>query len=332
MSDGEQLLLVLSLIYLSGCVFWVDRRTVLFTSGWGRTWKSVAADYRWGNSSGRFFLLNPFLPLGMVFATRLMPVSVSPDAVVAYNAQTVGNTGRPPQSGRMASIAPGTAFTRKGSSLVVDGETFCDVGDVETAHRLVVLLNGIKGRDKSAREQAILQFWTERLDLRGVKERIRTVLAEDGPVRLVCTLVFLLFFVAIPVSSVWLGVNLAVLFGAVAMLSSAFLICAVYFRCHRRHYPVFQAGIWSDLIRMMLCPPTAIRAVDLVMCRLSAPLDMLPMARLLLRGAARESFLSAYLDDLRTAELPEGLSEVVRETCLWQNRMILRAGGAMARG
>ena len=141
MSDGERLLLFLALIYLSGCLLWVDRRTVLLASGLGRRWRVVVADYLWGNSSGRLFLLNPLPPLGFLFAPRLMPVSLSPSSIVAYNAQTVGNSGRPPQSGRTAAIEPGAAFSCEGPELMVDGRPFCDMGDAWTARTLVALLN-----------------------------------------------------------------------------------------------------------------------------------------------------------------------------------------------
>ena len=65
MSDGERLLLFLALIYLSDCLLWVDRRTVLFASGTGGRWRAVVADYLWGNSSGR--LLRPVCSLGKTF-------------------------------------------------------------------------------------------------------------------------------------------------------------------------------------------------------------------------------------------------------------------------
>ena len=133
MSDGERLLLFLSLIYLVDCLLWVDRRTILFASGFGGRWRGVVADYLWGNSSGRLFLLNPLPPLGFLFVARLLPVSLSPTSLVAFNLQTVGNSGRPPQSGRMARIEPGTEFSREGSELLVDGRPFCDVRDAETA-------------------------------------------------------------------------------------------------------------------------------------------------------------------------------------------------------
>ncbi len=332
MSDGERLLLFLLLIYLSGCIRWVDRRTVLFVSGFGRRWRTVVADYLWGNSSGRIFLLNPVPPLGFLFAFRLMPVSVSPKRIVAFNAQTVGNSGRPPQSERTAAIDPGTEFSREDSWLTVDGKPFCDMGDARTANRLAELLNGIKGSDEASREKAILGFWKERLDIRETKRQMRTALAACRPVRVACSWTFFALFVVVPVLSIRFGVGVAVLAGVVVELFSMPLICSLYYSCRKRHDPTFRTGLWGDLFKMILCPPNALRACDLIMERMSARLDALPLAALLLRGASRQAFLTDYLADLQTPKFPDHLPGAIRETCLWQNRTIVKAGTAVIPG
>ncbi len=326
MSDGEQLLLILSLVYLSGCIIWVNRRMVLFVSGFGRTWKAVVADYRWGNSSGRVFLLNPFPPLGFLCMSKLLPVSVSPTNIVAYNVQTIGNSGRPRQSGRIVPIGPNMKFSRKDSALIVNGKTFCNIGDIETAHRLVVLLNKIKGFDENARGRAICEFWRERLDLRRVKKRIRTVLAASRNMRLFCSLVFFITFAVLPLTTILYGIGRTVLLGAGVLFLSALTISMMYQSCNKRYYPACKEGLWGDIMKMVLCPPSAVRAGDLIMEKLSARLDALPLAVLLLHGLERDAFLSAYLADLESAEVPDKMSDVVRSTCLWQNQTILKVG------
>ena len=323
MSEGEQLLLVVSLVYLSGCLLWIDRRTVLFASWFGRRWKAVVADYSWGNSVGRAYLLNPFPPFGFVVVSRLLPVSLSPANIVSYNVQTVGNSGRPRQSRRLAPISPDTRFSRRGSALIVDGKTFCDIGDVPTAHSLVMLLNRIKHCDEASRGSAIAEFWKNRLDVRRTGKHLRKAMSSSRPARLACSFGFVLNFMAIPLSTIWIGVNLAVLLGAAAMICSALAVCWCYIACHRRHYPVLKQGIAGNLVKMVLCPPSAFRACDVIMERMTARLDALPVAVLLLRGAEREAFLSGYLADLKRPDIPDGLPDAIRETCLWQNKTIL---------
>ena len=326
MSDGEQLLLILSLIYLSGCLLWINRRIILFTSGFGRDWKAVVADYRWGNSSGRVFLLNPFPPLGFLFMSKLLPISLSPTNIVAYNVQTVGNSGRPPQSGRTALITPNVRFSRRGSVLIVDGKSFCDIGDVETVHKLVVLLNKIKVLDECSRKKAICDFWRTRLNVYRSKKEIRAVMAASRNMRVFCSLFFIVTFAILPLAAILLGIGLTVLLGVGILLSFALAICLMYHSCHRRYFQTCKDGLWGDLTKMMLCPPSAIRACDLIMEKLSARLDALPLAVLLLHGAERDIFLSEYLADLESPYIPDDMPDIIRSTCLWQNQTILRIG------
>jgi len=324
MSDGEQLLLIVSLIYLSGCLFWVDRRTMLFTSWFGSKWKAVSTDFRWGNSSGSVSFLNPLPPLGFSVVSRLMPVSLSPTNIVAYNAQTIGNSGRPRQSAKIASITPEAKFTRRGSELLVDGRAFCDIGDIVTAHKLTVLLNNIRHREVDAREEIIGEFWKERLDVRKTKKTVRVAMGASRSLRLFCSVSVLALFGLLPSIAIRYNVGFAVLLGAVALILSALIVCMRYLSCHRVNYPACKLGLGGDLAKMLLCPPTALRVCDLIMWKLSARLDILPVAFLLLHGAPREEFLSGYLSDLESPNIPEGLSDVVGETCLWQNREILK--------
>lgn len=332
MSDGEQLLLIVSLIYLSGCLFWVDRRTILLTSWFGKRWKAVTMDYRWGNSSGSVFLLNPFPPLGFSLVSRLLPVSLSPTNIVAYNAQTVGNSGRARQSGKVASIVPETKFSRRGTELFVNGELFSDIGDVKTAHKIVVLLNKIKDIKLDDREGEISSFWKDRLNVLKAKRMIRVALNESRPLRIYCSTVFFLVFAILPLLAIQYNLGFAVLLGIAVLLPSAVIVCLRYLSCHRKNYPICKIGLGGDIAKMAFCPPTALRVSDLIVGKLSAQIDLLPMAFLLLKGDVRDGFLSGYLADLRLADVPDGFSEVVRETCQWQNQTILKIAVDMMPG
>jgi hypothetical protein len=332
MSDGEQLLLLLSLIYLSGCLTWVDRRTIVFATWFGGAWKAVVANCCWGNSSGSVWMQNPLLPFGVAFTCRLLPVSISPSNIVVYNVQTIGDLGRPRQSRKVAQIVPRAKFSRCGSELHVDGQLFCDIGDAMTAHELVVLLNKIKTRDESMRTRAISDFWTGRLSVRRTKEAIRQMLSICRPLQMFSATIFGFLFLVLPVLAVQYNVGLTVLLGAVLLFVAAVVICFRYRACRARCCPALDVGFGGDFAKMILCPPTALRVTDLILMKLSARLDALPLAILLLRGESRERFLKRYLADLQTPDVPESLPEAVRETCLWQNRMIVQLVVTMVPG
>lgn len=164
------------------------------------------------------------------------------------------------------------------------------------------------------------------MDIHRTKNKIREVLAASRPVRLISSAFFLLFVIIVPWSAIHYCVGLAVLLGAVVLFSSALTIFLVYLSCHRRYYPALKGELWGDIAKMLLCPPTALRACDLIMRKLSAQLDLLPVAVLLLRGTIRKTFLSEYIADLESPDIPDGLPSDVRDACLWQTQAILKTG------
>ena len=326
MTDGEQLFCILSLIYLSGCFVWVDRRMMLFSSWLGGEWKAVVSDYRWGNSSGRIYLLNPLPALGFSFPVRLLPISISPSAVVAYNVQIIGNSGRPRQSKRLVSFSSATQFKRIGSELWADEEILADIGDVCTAHELVVLLNRIKNLDDmEARSRMIDDFWMKRLNVHRTKKIIKHEITLTRFLSIFCLVAFLLLFGLVPVlGDIYNNSGVAVLAGAGLMIAYVPVICSIYYRCHKRFYPLFKIGFWGELVKMLFCPPTALRACDLIAGKFSRGLDILPMAALLLRSGERKDFLNCYLADLNSPKFPKTLANDIREICIWQNQSILK--------
>ena len=329
MSDGAQLLLVLAVIYLSACLKWVDRRMVVFASGWGRRWRAAVADYRFGNGSGSVMLLNPLPPLGFYLPARPLPLSISPRRIVACNFQSFGNCGRPRQSRRVAEIAADTQFARHGTTLAVNGKFFCNFEDVTTAHRITQLLNSVKGRDESARAKIIERFWRDRLDLGNAKRTIRSALAAVSGLRLFNSLGVLLIFCFLPWSAFRFGLGIAVLAGAAILLVWGVFNCTACYLQHRRFYPLLKPELGSDIFKMALCPLTALRCCDVISKKIAAALDPLPVAVLLLRGEERQSFITAYRKDLEEMEFPAAFPDPLRETCLWQQQAILRVGARL---
>lgn len=82
MTEGQTLFLILSLLYLSECVVWMGKRTVLFSAWRGSDYRIFFASERFGNNNGGLALLNPFSPLGINFLGHWIPLSIPPDGVV----------------------------------------------------------------------------------------------------------------------------------------------------------------------------------------------------------------------------------------------------------
>lgn len=87
-TDGQTLLLILALLYLTECLIWVKKHSIAFVSPWGRRWR-VATPISWlGNANGAMLILNPLPPPGRIFLSHLLPISISPAGVCAFTSQT----------------------------------------------------------------------------------------------------------------------------------------------------------------------------------------------------------------------------------------------------
>ena len=62
--EGETLLLILILLYLSECLIWVKRESVAFVSAWGGRWRLAVPPSWMGNANGGILFLNPLPPGG----------------------------------------------------------------------------------------------------------------------------------------------------------------------------------------------------------------------------------------------------------------------------
>lgn len=324
MSDGEELLVVLWLIYLTGCFTWLDRRTTMVSSWWGFSWHAHFSNPIWGSGSGSFLLQNIVPAPGSFLAAHILPVSLSPTALVAYNLQCLSDAGRPEQSGRAVELAEIRSLQSDSSSLIVNGTEFCDFASPELAHDFTGLLKRLSQTPIDKRDGIISDFWRSRLQLHAVKNSIRKCLSAVRTLQLLCLCAFFLFFVGFPWAAFTWGTENVVLTCALAMFLSIVPICCEYAQLNKRLFSSHRDGVKADLFKMAFCPVTAIRATDFILEKYFADHDPLPVVCLLLKGNERKTILEKFVRDLTYPLYFDGeVSDVVRETCLYQNRKIV---------
>jgi len=102
MTDTELLFIVLALVYGWECACWVRRGSVLFVIWFGARWRIRHPGTLLGNQQGGFVFAPPLPPLGTIFLGHQFPLSLSPDAALAYVASTLNPGWRPVQSGNIA--------------------------------------------------------------------------------------------------------------------------------------------------------------------------------------------------------------------------------------
>ena len=324
MSDGEELLIVLWLVYLTGCFSWLDRRTAAVASWWGRSWCACVANPLWGSAAGSLLLRNPVPAPGGVFPARIVPVSLSPTTLVACNLQCPSEIGRPDQSGLAVALSDIRSFESVGATLHVNGAAFCRFGGPETARAFAALLAELLRTPFDGRDEKIGTFWRSRLGLREAKDTIRRGRDAVRPLRRLCLGAFFLFFVGFPAAALSWGVMRTVIPCALAMFLSVVPIGMEYVRASRRLFPSGREGTKPDLFKMAFCPVKALRATDVLEEAFFSDLDPLPLLCLLPKGHERRAALERHLRDLAfPLGFERDLPPPAREACLYQNRKIL---------
>src|ERR1044071_3689608 len=141
MTDGQTLLLILIMVYLSDCLIWVKRESVAFVSTWGGRWRLTVPPSWLRNSNGGILFLNPLPPAGRVFLSHLSPISISPSGICAYNLQTLPSEARSPsQTGQFLPFSKVSSSKTDGVYLLVNGERFAKCVTARQARTLAKLI------------------------------------------------------------------------------------------------------------------------------------------------------------------------------------------------
>src|SRR5512140_2409125 len=121
MSDLELLFLVLAALYLWECACWVRRGSVVLRTWLGHHWRVVHPGTLLANQHGAFILAAPLPPLGNLLCGNQLPVSLSPDGVLAFVSSNVNPGSRPPQTGRFVRFDEFQSIEANGKKVMING-------------------------------------------------------------------------------------------------------------------------------------------------------------------------------------------------------------------
>lgn len=298
MTEGQTLFLILSLLYLSDCLVWIGRRTVLFSSRWCHRWRASFAGEHFGNADGSVKLLNPFPPLGSNFLGHWAPVSMSPAGVCAFTLRAFPDTGRPFQTGMVLAYEEISESRADGKQLLLNGSRFTKCCTAEQAKSLAELIKRVSSermekREKLIRESLVVQFAKEE----ALNHRAHVSDLAAG-MRWNCSAFFIFLYVIAPIMVSAYGLNRFVIPVAVVMLLSALFLSFTYFRAHKTLCPSQSHDRLSNVVKMILCPPVGIRAADFLTLNAMSRFHPVLLADLLL-GSESAAFTRAVISDLK---------------------------------
>jgi hypothetical protein len=316
MTDGQTLLLILILVYQSDCLIWVKRESVAFIRTWGGRWRLRVPPSWLGNSNGGILFLNPATP-GRIFLSHLLPISISPSGICAYNLQTLPSEARSPtQTGQFLSFNKINTAAIEGVYLVVNNEKFAKCATSGQAKMLAQLIREIVKASTTKRTSIVRAWMQKQFAVEDAAARL-----EDGkkviePIQELSLILFLFLFVFTPTLASIFGLMPLIIPVAVVMVILAVLTGIMYYRAHRQLFPTEGSERFENLIKMILCPPVSIRAADVLTRNLLAEYSPIVLASLL-AGSGEQQFVRAFLLDLRHPLRHEVSDETAEKTMRW---------------
>ncbi len=297
--EGETLLFILVLLYLSECLIWVKRESVVFVSASGKSWRLVRPSAWLGNARGGLLFLNPLPPGGRVFLSHLSPVSLSPSGVCAFNLQTLHFEGRSPdQTGEFLPFGKIKDAGVDGSYLTINNQRFARCATTKQARSLAQLIDAMAKASPSKREAMARGWISNQFAAKDAMLLLKKSNALIKPIRSLSLILFLFLFVFTPVLGSIVGLMILIIPVAVVMIALAVVIAIIFHRAHKKLYPSESSERFESFVKMILCPPVAIRAADVLTKNLLADFSPIVLARML-RATGEAQFVRGMILDLK---------------------------------
>ena len=122
MSELELLFVVLVVIYGCECACWLRRGSVAFRTWSGRRWRLAHPGEVLGNQRGGLVFAHPLPPLGTLLTGNQYPLSLSPEAVLAYVAPSINPGWRPAQTEQLVRLDHIRSVEASGRAVRVNGK------------------------------------------------------------------------------------------------------------------------------------------------------------------------------------------------------------------
>lgn len=297
MTDAQTLLLILCVFYLSDCFLWIRKESLAFVSPWCAGWHIAAINSLLGNSRGRFLLMNPLPPFGRVFLSHVPPLSISPEGVCAFNLQSLP-WGRVAHTGESLGFEDITGSSTDGAQLLINDQPFAKCASPTQAKRFSNLINSAAEVDVRKREHLIRAFLAKQFAGDEASARLREAHAIMNPIQSMCTILFVFLFVGVPLLVTFAGLLRVLIPIGFIMFALATEIAIMFYRGHKTLHPEETQERFESIVKMILCPPVAIRANDVLSRNLLSQYSPIVVADLL-PGSSAQQFVRSFLLDLQ---------------------------------
>lgn len=332
MSDEQRLLAILIVIYLADCLWWIPRHGLGLSRWVGAFWHLRWPSRSLGNDRGGVSLANPLPPLGLVSRIQGWPISLSPEGVFSYVSAGFAGS-RPPQVAASFDWDAIRAVAREGKEVRVNGALFCKTTSGRTARRLAEAIARLARLPAAQRTPEIKSLLASSFDEKSVRARVADFYASSRMLGLTGNLLFLFLFGVCPLL-VWRFGLAVYLWPILAVLLAQTITIAFLFRhAHRKLYPNDASEILTPFLTMLLAPPSAIRARDLLGRTLLEEFHPLCAAHALCSARDFETLAPVVVRDMRYPLLPvfpAGSPESARRIEEWFRTELLQLAARLS--
>lgn len=304
MSDVQWLFVVLAVLYGGECLGWVRRGGVAFTTWLGRDWQARHPDALAGNQSGGFVIASPLPPLGTLFVAHQVPLSFSPDGVLAFVATNPNPGWRPAQSGRFVKWSDLREVRTRGKKVLVNGQLLLSAATPGLARHLASELKRLTALQAGERADAIVRLVKTSLDPTAIAARRSEWQKRARPVRWLANLLVAFIFVIAPALIWHFGFLLCWLWLLLGLLALTLTTGTLFARAHRALYPAAHDERFTHTLTIALAPTSAMRAHDALSRPLLETFHPLAVAQVSLPERDFVEFARRMLLDLRRPALP----------------------------
>jgi hypothetical protein len=304
MTELQLLLLIFTLIYLWECVCWINRGSVAFLTWFGRRWRIAHPASLIGNQSGGFVFAHPFPPLGTILVGNQYPLSVSPDAILAYVAPSVNPGSRPTQSAKLFKFDDIRKVEALGKKVLINGELLLKVGSATYASHIAQQLDELAKLPLPKREVALKEMARDRFDTKAISERWEAFRKQGDNVRILTNWLFTYLFIFTPILIWRLGFHMVWPTLLAGLLCFTITTSILFRRIHKTFYPTAEDDRFTHFLTILLSPATTIRAHDALSRPLLEHFHPLAIAKVFCAEAEFRKFASTVLRDIRHPALP----------------------------
>ncbi|HEU4340643.1 MAG TPA: hypothetical protein VFU31_03650 [Candidatus Binatia bacterium] len=212
----------------------------------------------------------------------------------------------------------------EGKSLIINQAQSVNCGSFDQARSICNLINAAVPISRVERKRLVGSFIARRFARDQAGRRLNAAAGRLKVIRIACSVFFLFLFVIVPLVVIFsgYGLNHLIIPIALIMIGLTVPISVLYYFAHKELYPDLKEERVTNLVKMALCPPGAIRAADLLAADVVASFDPVVIASLL-GPNGMDKFVASYSRDLKFPikhELSEPRSLEITE---WYNNALL---------